>query len=213
MQKKNKQTNKQTETGHELVLYLGPFQITVKPRFTDTPFIRILFRPSSFFSPFSVVRPTQIFGIFKKERNDVVKPFFSRNNSFNLENEHSNSIEKNRNIFYSILCILLIQLYVNVNCQRHPWIRGPPIQRLSETEVFFFFFFQSDRPTQHQETHSTLNEKRGDSLMAPQCPHQRDLTVHLREQINCQLIMFPCCVYRKALLFLWWAVKREFDMI
>ena len=30
-----------------------------------------------FFSPFSVVRPTQIFGIFKKKSNDVVKPFFS----------------------------------------------------------------------------------------------------------------------------------------
>ena len=38
----------------------------------------------------------------------------------------------------------------------------------SETscEFFFFsFFFQSDRPTQHQETHSTLNEKKwGDGL-------------------------------------------------
>ena len=31
---------------------------------------------------------------------------------------------------------------------------------------FFFqvFFFQSDRPTQYLETHSTLNEKKGDSL-------------------------------------------------
>ena len=29
----------------------------------------------------------------------------------------------------------------------------------------FFFFFQSDRPTQHLETHSTLNEKKkGDGL-------------------------------------------------
>ena len=46
----------------------------------------------------------------KKKKNDVVKPFFTWNNSFNLKNEHSNSIEKNRNIFYSILCILLIQI-------------------------------------------------------------------------------------------------------
>ena len=50
----------------------------------------------------------------KKKSNDVVKPFFTWNNSFNLKNEHSNSIEKNRNknrnIFYSILCILLIQI-------------------------------------------------------------------------------------------------------
>ena len=28
------------------------------------------------------------------------------------------------------------------------------------------FFFQSDRPTQYQETHSTLNEKRGDGFTA-----------------------------------------------
>ena len=68
-----------------------------------------------FFSPFSVVQPTQIFGIFKKKKsNDVVKPFFTWNNSFNLKNEHSHSIEKNRNknrnIFNSILCILLIQI-------------------------------------------------------------------------------------------------------
>ena len=38
----------------------------------------------------------------------------------------------------------------------------------SETayDVFFkvFFFFQSDRPTQYQETHSTVNNKRGMAL-------------------------------------------------
>ena len=38
----------------------------------------------------------------------------------------------------------------------------------SETSCYlgFFldFFFQSDRPTQYQETHSTLNEKIGDGL-------------------------------------------------
>ena len=58
-------------------------------------------RPSSFFSPLSVVRLTQIFGIFKKNKkgNNVLKPFFTWNNSFNLKNEHSNTIEKNRNIF------------------------------------------------------------------------------------------------------------------
>ena len=48
-----------------------------------------------------------------QKSNDVVKPFFTWNNSFNLKNENSNSIEKNRNknrnIFYSILGILLIQ--------------------------------------------------------------------------------------------------------
>ena len=31
--------------------------------------------------------------------------------------------------------------------------------------LFLFFFFQSDRPTQYQETHSTLNEKKKDGLI------------------------------------------------
>ena len=38
-------------------------------------------------------------------------------------------------------------------------VPGLPIPRL--ILVFFLgFFFQSDRPTQYQETHSTLNEKK-----------------------------------------------------
>ena len=47
-------------------------------------------RSSSVFSSFSVVWPTQIFVIFKKKSNDVVKPFFTWNNSFNLKNARSN---------------------------------------------------------------------------------------------------------------------------
>ena len=35
----------------------------------------------------------------KKKSDDSVKPSFPWNNSFNLKNEHSNRIEKNRNIF------------------------------------------------------------------------------------------------------------------
>ena len=57
------------------------------------------------------------------------------------------------------LCILLIQL-----CKGVP---GPPIPRLLVI-VFFLVFFQSDRPTdrptQYQETHSTLNEKKGGGM-------------------------------------------------
>ena len=64
--------------------------------------------------PYTVVRPTQIFAFSKKKSNDVVTPFFTWNNSFNLKNEHHKSIEKNRNknmqIFHSILYILLIQI-------------------------------------------------------------------------------------------------------
>ena len=76
----------------------------------------LLLRPSSFFFPFTVVRPTQIFGIFKKikKRSDVATPFFTWNNSFDLKNEHRNNIEKNRNKnmnnFHSILYILLSQI-------------------------------------------------------------------------------------------------------
>ena len=63
------------------------------------------------------------------------------------------------NIFYSILCMLLIQV-----CERRPGVPGPPIPRLLGT-FFKIFFFPSDRPTQYQETHSTLNErKKGDGL-------------------------------------------------
>ena len=65
------------------------------------------------------------------------------------------------NIFYSILFMLLIQV-----CERRPGVPGPPIPRLLVTFfILFIFFFPSDRPTQYQETHSTLNErKKGDGL-------------------------------------------------
>ena len=32
-------------------------------------------------------------------------------------------------------------------------------------DIFFSFIFQSNRPTQYQETRSMLNEKKGDGLM------------------------------------------------
>ena len=69
-----------------------------------------------FFSPFSVVRPTQIFGIIKKKKkgNDVVKPFFTWNNSFNLENEHINSIKKNRNKNRNIFLQYIVH-FINQN--------------------------------------------------------------------------------------------------
>ena len=48
-------------------------------------------------------------------------------------------------------------MYVNVNLQRRPGVPGPPILRLLE----IFFFNPTDQPTQYQETHPTLNEKKG----------------------------------------------------
>ena len=57
-----------------------------------------------------------------------------------------------------MLRILLIQ-HVNANFYRRPEVPGPPIPGL--LVIFLFsFFFQSDRPIQYQETHSTLNEKK-----------------------------------------------------
>ena len=67
------------------------------------------------------------------------------------------------NIFHSILHILLIQI---CECQllTSSWSTRA---YYSDTSCDFFlgFFFQSDRPTQYQETHSTVNEeKKGDGL-------------------------------------------------
>ena len=51
-------------------------------------------------------------------------------------------------------------MYVNVNFQRRPGVPGPPLLRV--LVIFFFFFFNlTNRPTQCQETHPTLNEKKG----------------------------------------------------
>ena len=97
----------------------------------------------------------KFFGIFKKKRrrrrsNDVVKPFLSWNNSFNLKNEHSNSVEKNRNknrnIFYSILCILLIQICKCFNVILG--YQGLILRDFCMVNFFFriFFFNPTDRP-------------------------------------------------------------------
>ena len=49
---------------------------------------------------------------------------------------------------------------MNVNFERHPGVLGPPIPRFLVSFFKGFFFFQSDQPTQYQETHSTLNKKK-----------------------------------------------------
>ena len=86
----------------------------------------------------------------KNKSHDVVKAFLPWNNSFDLKNEHGNSIEKyrnkNRNIFfYSILCISLIQISKFLLLTSSWATRAS----YSDTSCDFFesFFFQSDRPT------------------------------------------------------------------
>ena len=76
----------------------------------------------------------------------------------------SNSIEKNRNknriIFYRILCILVTQ---NMWMLTFNVVLGYQGLLFRDLLWLFFrlFFFNSDRPTQYQETHSTLNGRRG----------------------------------------------------
>ena len=123
--------------------------------------------PSSFFSLFSVVWLTQIFAIFKqKKSNNLVKPFFTWNNSFNLRNEHSNSIVRKTGTkpgsFFTVYCVFCPSKYVNVNFKRHPasWRTRASYSKTS-CDFFLGFFFQSHHPTQYQEMHSTLSEKKG----------------------------------------------------
>ena len=71
-----------------------------------------------------------------------------------LKNDHSNSIEKNRDIFYSKLYILFLQL-----CESGLLLSSKGT-RASYSETSCDFFFQSDRPTQYRKMHSMLNEKK-----------------------------------------------------
>ena len=83
-----------------------------------------------------------------RRRNDVVTPFFTWNNSFNLKNEHSNSIEKNRNksmnIFRSILYILLIPICRMLTFNVVLGYQGLPFR---DFLWLFLVFFFSIRPT------------------------------------------------------------------
>ena len=67
-----------------------------------------------------------------------------------------NSIKKNRNIFYSYI------MYLSMWMLSFKVVLGYQGLLHSQTtcDFFFRFFFQSDRPTQYQETHSTLNERK-----------------------------------------------------
>ena len=95
-----------------------------------TDFLVMLFYvgPSSFLRLAASSNRPKVLAFSKKKKK----------NSLNLKNEHSDSIEKNRNknrsIFYSMLCILLSK-YVKVNFKRRPGVPGPPIPRLL---VIFF---------------------------------------------------------------------------
>ena len=102
----------------------------------------------------------------KKKSNDVVTIFFTWNNSFfYLKNEHSNSIDKNRNQKHEHFSQYLVHS-VNPKMWMLTFNVVLGYQGLLFRDLLWFlkvFFFQSDRPTQYQETHSTVNEeKKGD---------------------------------------------------
>ena len=72
--------------------------------------------------------------------------------------------------FTNFSAILTLGSRLNVFLARQLlcWGTRPPIPSL--LIIFLGFFFQSDRPTQHQETHSTVNEEKkkgGDGLRRP----------------------------------------------
>ena len=94
------------ETVCSLVLYVAAYSFSLEDRNVSD---LILGHP--LFSPLSVV---QIFGILKKiyKKPTMV---FTRNNSFNLKNEHSKSIEKKTGTFFTVYCAFCLSKYVNVN--------------------------------------------------------------------------------------------------
>ena len=70
-------------------------------------------------------------------------------------NSKEKNRNKNRNIFYSYI------VYLNMWMLSFKVVLGYQGLLYSQTNCDFLFrFFQTDRPTQYQETHSTLNEKK-----------------------------------------------------
>ena len=74
------------------------------------PFLLINYKASSFSSPFSVSDRPKFLAFSKKKKkkgNDVVKPFFTWNNSFNLKNEHITAQRKTgtkTGTFFTVYC-------------------------------------------------------------------------------------------------------------
>ena len=99
--------------------------------------------------------------------NYVVNPFFTLNSCLNPKTEHSNNIESRWLIFFPTLssfykdtnfsAILILGSCLVVSGVQS---NDAGVPGLSFFLGFFFFFFKPDRPTQYQETHWTLNEKK-----------------------------------------------------
>ena len=130
--------------------------------------MRPLGHPLFFLCLASSNRPKFLAYNSKKKSNDVVKPFFTWNNSFNLKNKHSNSIYSEKQEQKQGHFLQYIVHFVNPNMWMLTFNVILGYQGLLFRDflwIFFCFFFQSDRPTQYQETHLTLNEKKNRGMV------------------------------------------------
>ena len=115
----------------------------------------------------------------------VVKPFFTWNNSFNLNNEQSNSKEKKQEHF-----LQYIMHFVNPNMWMLTFNVILGYQGLLFRDLLWFFLgflFQSYRPIQYQEMHWTLNEKKGDGLNYEKKKDFICFSSHPNELNNCSV--------------------------
>ena len=85
-----------------------PTTCSVCPKTERTLHSLLLGHPLFFLHLASSDRPKFLEISNKKKCNYVVEPFFTWNNSFNLKNEHSNSLEKNRNKNMNIFTVYYI---------------------------------------------------------------------------------------------------------
>ena len=85
-----------------------PTTCSVCPKTERTLHSLLLGHPLFFLHLASSNRPKFLEISNKKKCNYVVEPFFTWNNSFNLKNEHSNSLEKNRNKNMNIFTVYYI---------------------------------------------------------------------------------------------------------
>ena len=121
-------------------------------------------RPSSFFLRLVLSDRPNFLAFSKKKSNDVVRPFLTWSNSFSLKNEHSNSIEKNRNknrnVFYLILCISLIQILA---CEQA--LLFGRVKRVSQERASKRWSREGQRPLARAFSQDSLHLPKQESLL------------------------------------------------
>ena len=148
--------------------------------YTWYPWLFFSPRPSPFFSLFSIVRPTQIFAFSKKKKRSYAEGNEDKYTLFqaiftliwNISDFLPYkflafsliSFDSNNDVDFSLLHCCHVNFVTTPCCFQAPWIlcwgTGPPSFIQFSNFIFAFFFYFSDRPTQNQKTHSTINEKK-----------------------------------------------------